>query len=74
MSVEWAEDTLDRLADTYVEATPEEREAIARCVERINAQLAVDPWTPGVDRGPAGVVLVPVGGRVRLAVRRRCGR
>ena len=52
MSVEWEEPTLDRLADFYVEATPAEREAIARCVERINAQLAVDPWTPGEDRGP----------------------
>ena len=52
MSVEWEEPTLDHLADIYVEATPAEREAIARCVERINAQLAVDPWTPGEGRGP----------------------
>lgn len=52
MSVEWEEPTLDRLADIYVEAAPAERDAIARCVERINAQLALDPWTPGEDRGP----------------------
>ena len=74
MSVEWEEPTLDRLADIYLEApTPADREAIARCVERINAQLAVDPWTPGEDRGPSrrvwfshplvvGYDLVPGGG------------
>lgn len=51
--VTWEEDALERLADIYVEApTPADREAIARCVERINAQLAVDPWSPGEDRGP----------------------
>jgi hypothetical protein len=32
MSVEWEEDTLDKLADIYVEATPADRDAIARCV------------------------------------------
>ncbi len=52
MSVEWEEATLDRLADIYVDATPDERDAIARCVEAINARLAVDPRTPGEDRGP----------------------
>ena len=73
MSVEWEEPTLERLADIYVEVTPAEREAIARCVERINARLAVDPWTPGEDRGPGrrvwfthplvvGYDLVPGGG------------
>lgn len=73
MSVEWEEPTLDHLADIYVEATPAEREAIAQCVERINARLAVDPWTPGEDRGPGrrvwfshplvvGYDLVPGGG------------
>ncbi|HET6574565.1 MAG TPA: hypothetical protein VFG68_13235 [Fimbriiglobus sp.] len=52
MSVEWEEDTLDKLADIYVEATPAEREAIGHCVERINAQLAIDPHDPGESRGP----------------------
>lgn len=51
--VRWKEIALDRLADVYVAApTPAERDAIARCVERINAQLAVDPWRLGEDRGP----------------------
>lgn len=84
MSVEWEEPTLDRLADFYVEATPDEREAIARCVERINARLAVDPWTPGEDRGPGrrvwflpplvvGYALPPGGGVVVFHVARTKG-
>ena len=52
MSVEGEEDALDKLADIYVEATPAERDAIGRCVERVNAQLAVDPHDPGESRGP----------------------
>lgn len=51
--VEWKEAALDRLADLYVKAPDAAaREAIARCVERINAQLAANPWGPGEDRGP----------------------
>jgi hypothetical protein len=52
MSVEWEEDALDHLADIYVSATPDDREVIARCVERINAQLESDPWSLGESRGP----------------------
>ena len=53
MSVEWTADALDQLADIYVAApTPAARETIARCIERINARLTTDPWSPGEDRGP----------------------
>lgn len=49
----WNEDALDRLADIYVnEPTPAARDRIERCVQRINRQLATDPWSPGEDRGP----------------------
>lgn len=84
MSVEREEPTLDRLADIYVAVTPDEREAIARCVERINAQLALDPWTPGESRGPGrrvwfspplvvGYALPPGGGVVVFHVARTKG-
>jgi plasmid stabilization system protein ParE len=53
MTVEWTDEALDHLADIYVATpTPGERDAIARCVERINRQLAADPGTVGESRGP----------------------
>ena len=51
MTVEWEARTLDRLASIYVAATPAVRDAIVRCVERINARLAVDPGASGESRG-----------------------
>lgn len=84
MSVRWEGRVLARLADIYVEVTPAERDAIARCVERINARLATDPWTPGEDRGPGrriwffpplvvGYALPPGGGVVVFHVARTKG-
>ncbi|OWK38158.1 hypothetical protein [Fimbriiglobus ruber] len=51
MTVEWEAGALERLADIYTEAQPAERETIFRCVERINVQLASDPWQLGESRG-----------------------
>jgi hypothetical protein len=42
MSVECEANTLDRLADIYVAATPAERDIIAECVEQINARLTIN--------------------------------
>ncbi|WP_088258008.1 hypothetical protein [Fimbriiglobus ruber] len=52
MTVEWEERAYDELSDIYTVAQPAEREVIVRCVERINARLALDPWHLGESRGP----------------------
>ena len=50
MQVSWREHALDQLADLYVAAQPDDRDAIEKCVEHINAELAVDPWSLGESR------------------------
>jgi hypothetical protein len=51
MTVEWHEIALDRLADIYVAAPAADRDTLARCVEEINARLALDPALVGESRG-----------------------
>jgi plasmid stabilization system protein ParE len=51
MPVEWKPTASDRLADLYVAApSPAAKEAVWRCVERVNARLAEDPWFLGESR------------------------
>ena len=50
--VEWDDSTRDRLADLYVATTPEEREIIAREVERLERDLRRDPLEVGESRVP----------------------
>lgn len=50
MQVEWKESAIDRLADFYVAASPEDRVAIAAAAERINRELARDPLEHGESR------------------------
>jgi plasmid stabilization system protein ParE len=53
VTVEWTDEALDRLADLYVSAaTPADRDALARHVERSNRRLAADPHGLGESRGP----------------------
>lgn len=48
--LDWSEEALDELADIYVLATPEDREAIARHVAGLNKALADDPFSVGEER------------------------
>lgn len=51
MIVEWHEIALDRLADIYVRVPGSERDALVRCVEDINARLAIEPALLGELHG-----------------------
>ncbi|HEY2784123.1 MAG TPA: hypothetical protein VGJ05_04035 [Fimbriiglobus sp.] len=50
MIVKWHEQSLDRLADIYVDAIPKDREVIAAAVTWMNIQLALGPWNLGESR------------------------
>ena len=48
--LDWADEALDELADIYVLATPEDREAITRHVLGLNKALKDDPFSVGEER------------------------
>ncbi len=50
MQVEWKESAIDRLADFYVTASPEDRAVIELAAERINRELTRDPLEHGESR------------------------
>jgi plasmid stabilization system protein ParE len=49
-AVTWHQRALDRLADIYVAASPEEREAVTRAAEEVNRELGDQPAQQGESR------------------------
>lgn len=52
MIVTWTDRALDRLADVYTALQLPEQKRLAVEVERINEQLATEPWFLGESREP----------------------